>query len=318
MKKKITAKQLEQSWSEGMLPCPECGSMNSISDLTLLSFNPCSKCGKPFFAAKKVASFFLYEPIGGGGMGSVYKAVSTQFPNRPLAVKLLSRADADKPTNVKALLNEARISSLFKDSQFIAASLDAGFDNGEYYTAMDFIEGERLDKMIERLGHIPEKQLLRLVKHILAAEQHIYRLGYLFRDLKPENIIVTPAGYAILLDFGLCIPRTQALNASDEYVSGSPYYIPPERLLGQPEDARSEIYSLGMIMYFALTGKTYYNADEANALAKRHLSTLRLTNETKMQGISPDLAKVLVSMIAQTPDGRPNSFIDLYNTIDKL
>ena len=73
-----------------------------------------------------------------------------------------------------------------------------------------------------------------------------------------------------------------------------------------------------MIMYFALTGKTYYNADEANALAKRHLSTLRLTNETKMQGISPELAKVLVSMIAQTPDGRPASFIELYNTIDKL
>ena len=145
MKKLPSSKQFEQNWSQGVIQCPECGTANNISDLTLLAFNPCKKCGKSFFAAKKISSFFLFEPAGGGGMGSVYKEVSTEFPNRLIAVKLLSREDCNKPTNVKALLNEARISSLFKESQYIAACLDAGFDNGEYFTAMDFIEGERLD-----------------------------------------------------------------------------------------------------------------------------------------------------------------------------
>lgn len=313
-----SAKSFAQAWAQGLAICPECHTGNPLADLETLTFQPCCKCGKSFFVPKKVGCAFLYEPAGGGGMGSVYKAVSERFPDRLLAVKLLSRAERDSATNVQALLNESRISALFKDSQYLAACLDAGFDNDETYTVMDFITGERLDKMIERMGHIPEPQLLALVRHILAAEQHIYRLGYLFRDLKPENIIITPQGYAVLLDFGLCIPRQQALESGDEYVSGSPYYIPPERLLGKPEDARSEIYSLGMVMYVALTGKTYFDAEEMNDLAMRHLSKLRVSNEAKMAGISPPLAKILTSMIAQNQEDRPSSFMELYQALNAL
>lgn len=313
-----SAKNYEQYWAQGFLACPECKALNAISDVTPLSFVPCCKCKKQFFAVKKVGPAFLFEPAGGGGMGSVYKAVSEQFPDQLLAVKLLSRKERNSPINVLALLNEARISSVFKESQFIASCLDAGFDNDEYYTVMNFVTGERLDKLIERLGKLPEPNLLKLVQHILAAEQHIYKHGYLFRDLKPENIIVTPEGYAVLLDFGLCVPREQASNQADEYVSGSPYYIPPERLLGQGEDVRSEIYSLGMIMYFALTGRTYFDAEEMNALAKRHLSKLRISNAAKMQDISQPIADLISKMIAQTPDDRPNSFKEIFDTIDSI
>lgn len=314
----LSVKQLKQICSQGTLPCPACHAPNDISQLAPLSTGICSKCSRKFFVPRVIGNYCLYEEIGSGGMGSVYKALSERKPERTFAIKLLSRAKGENALNVQALLNEARISSLFQDSQYLAACLDHGFDDGEYYTVMNFISGERLDQLIEKLGHIPESQLVALVKHLLAAEQHIWKCGYLYRDLKPENIIVNPQGYAILFDFGLCIPRQEALNNNSEYVTGSPYYIPPERLLGQPEDARSEIYSLGMVMYYALTGKTYYNAEEINALAKRHVGGLRIINEVKMQGISKPLAAILTAMIQQEPENRPDSFVKLKEELDKL
>lgn len=312
------AKSLAQICEQGVYTCPSCHAPNEVGHLAPLSTGSCSKCGQKFFMPRRINDFYLFEEIGSGGMGSVYKAVSERYPGRTLAVKLLSRQKGENALNVQALLNEARISSLFRDSQYLAACLDHGFDDGEYYTVMNFVEGERLDLLIERLGRVPEAELVALVRHLLAAEQHIWRCGYLYRDMKPENIIVNPEGYAVLFDFGLCLPRRDALNNAGEYITGSPYYLPPERLLGQPEDARSEIYSLGMVMYYALTGRTYYNADEINALAKRHIGGLRIISAAKMEGISKPLADILTAMIQQEPDKRPASFLQLKQELDKL
>lgn len=279
----------------------------------------CPKCHNVVFIPKKISSYFLLEPIGAGGMGSVYRGVSTRFPGRSLAIKVLSRVARENPPDIMGLLNEARISSRFQNCEFIASCLDSGFAEEEYFSVMDCITGERLDKMIERLHQIPEKEVLTITLHVLAAEQHIYRNGYLFRDLKPENIIITPKGYAVLLDFGLCIPREIAAQPSnDAFVTGSPYYLPPERLLCTGENAASELYSLGMIMYHALRGQTYYDAGEAQDLAKRHLSTLRLNSSVKLEGIRPSLAALISEMIRQNRSERPQDFLSVAQKIKEI
>ena len=311
-------RKLERHWQEGRLPCPECGHDIPLGSLGLMKFNECPKCHASFFAPQKIKDYYLFEPAGGGGMGSVYKAVSPKYPGRLLAVKILSRDERSNPSNILALLNEARISAHFKDSEFVAACLDSGYDNDEYFTVMEFISGERLDKRIARFGKLGEQETIVIALHVLSAEQHIYKCGYLFRDLKPENIIINEKGYAIMIDFGLCMTREHALNPDEEYVSGSPYYIPPERLTGAGEDARSEIYSLGMIMYQALTGKTFFDAAEIDSLAKRHLSKVRLSVESKLDGINPALAKILAKMIAQHPEDRPSSFTEVFEMLQRL
>ncbi len=313
-----SAKRMEKLWSAGQFACPECGFQIGLDTLELMRFNECPKCKAIFYAPQRVKDFYLFAPAGGGGMGSVYKAVSPRFPDRLLAVKLLAREEQGNPGNIHALLNEAQVSGKFAACEFLAGCLDAGYDNGEYFTAMDYIEGERLDKRIERLVRLPEPEVIAIALHVLAAEQHIYRHGFLFRDLKPENIIINEKGYAILIDFGLCISREHALNPDEDYVSGSAYYLPPERLTGQGEDARSEIYSLGMVMYHALTGKTYFDASEIDALAKRHLSKLRVSTEAKLEEISPPLAAILGSMIAQEPESRPGSFEEVFVALKAL
>lgn len=313
-----SAKHLSRCWDKGLLPCSSCRKKLPINEMQPLQLQNCPHCSRPYFAPKKIADYFLYEPAGGGGMGSVYKAVSENFPGQLLAVKVLSRQERGNPPNIHALLNEAAVSAHFRDNEFIASCLDSGYADDEYFTVMDYVSGERLDKRIERLNQLPVQEVVPMALHLLAAEQHIYVRGYLFRDLKPENIIICPNGYAILLDFGLCITREQALNPTDEFISGSPYYLPPERLLGNSEDAYSELYSLGMVMFHALTGRTYYDADELDSLAQRHLSKLRVSSAAKLEGIYPELASLMEGMIRQQPSERPQSFQEVFVALQQI
>lgn len=271
------------------------------------------------FSPKKIGDYFLYEPSGSGGMGSVYKAVSPRFPGQRLAVKVLSRIARQDAANIHALLNEGRLSARFTGSQFIAYCLDSGYADDEYFTVMPLITGERLDTMIDIKGRIPEKTALNISLHVLAAEQHIYRQGYLYRDLKPENIILNEFGYAVLIDFGLCMPRLLAAQPTeDEFISGSPYYIPPERLLGEGEDASSEIYSLGMVLFYAITGRTFYDADELDSLARRHTATLRVSASAKMQDLRTSVAILIEAMIRKERQSRPQDFIYVADSIKAI
>jgi len=295
-------------WEQGQIACPVCRKNLQRENIVSLQMMPCPHCEQMFFVPKKVDGYFLYEPCGSGGMGSVYKAVSENYPNQIMALKVLSRQAQQSAADIHALLNEARVSALFSNSDFIISCVDSGFADGEYFAAMPFTEGERLDKLLDRLGHLEEKNVLLMALHILAAEQHIDRLGYLYRDLKPENVILNQYGYTVLLDFGLCITREEAAYNEDEYISGSPYYIPPERLLGRGEDAASEIYSLGMVMYHALTGKTFFDANEVEALARRHVSGLRINSTAKMKGLRGSVGILLDAMVRQEPRERPQDF----------
>jgi serine/threonine protein kinase len=101
-------------------------------------------------------------------------------------------------------------------------------------------------------------------------------------------------------------------------VSGSPYYLPPERLLGTGEDAYSEIYSLGMVMYYALSGQTYFDANEVEALAKRHVSKVRLSVSSKLRGFREELVAVLSKMIKQEPEDRYGNFREVAEAIQAI
>jgi serine/threonine protein kinase len=307
-----------QLWDQGQIACPICSKTLQRENIVPLQMMPCPHCEKMFFIPKKVGQYFLYEPCGSGGMGSVYKAVSEDYPDQTLALKVLSRQARQSAANIHALLNEARVSALFADSDFIISCIDSGFADDEYYAAMPFVEGERLDKRLDRLGQLAEKNVLLMTLHILAAEQHIYRMGYLYRDLKPENIILNKYGYAVLLDFGLCITRDEAAHNEDEFISGSPYYIPPERLLGHGENASSEIYSLGMVMYHALTGRTFFDANEVEALARRHVSGLRINSAAKMKDLRSSIGILLDAMVRQEPKERPQDFVYVADSVKAI
>ena len=310
--KAVTHQEISRQYGQGRLVCPVCAKPFPLpEDAQPLASAKCPACGCPVFVPMQLGKYLLCGILGEGGMGSVYDAVDPAAPAQRLAVKLLSREARERPDNILALLNESRIAALFTDSDFTVGCLDSGLVDGEYFSVSPFIEGERLDNRVSRLGHVSEADTQKIALHLLAAEQHIFRKGYLFRDMKPENVIINRYGYAVLIDFGLCKSLADAAGGGDTFIAGSPYYIPPERLLGEGEDASSEIYSIGMVMYYAITGQNYFNADEIGALAKRHVSGLRLSNAGKMDGFTPSLAELMDLMIRQDKRERPQDFLSV-------
>ena len=304
-------KSLVGALEKGKLPCSKCGSPMDLPKLNPLRVAKCGQCDTPNFTPMKVANFWLFYPAGGGGMGSVYQAYHIDVPDRVFAVKLLARSERDNPSRIHALILEAETARKLGAHPCLVSYAASGYSDGEYFFAMEFVKGRRLDELFDLQGHLEEKVVLLICLYVLAAEEHIYDRGFLYRDLKPENVLVTPEGRAVLLDYGLCLPREQALHPNDEFITGSPYYLPPERLRGDGEDAYSEIYSLGMVLYYALTGRTFFDADEVEALARKHVSQMRLSVESRMKDTRPELAQILARMIRQEPGERYQTFAEV-------
>ncbi len=189
--KTITCQENAKQYGQGRLVCPTCGKpFLKPEEAAPLSSAHCPSCSGPVFVPMQLGKYLLCGILGEGGMGSVYEAVDPAAPAQRLAVKLLSREARERPDNILALLNESRIAALFTDSDFTVGCIDSGLVDGEYFSVSPFIEGERLDNRVTRLGHVSEADTQKIALHLLAAEQHILRKGYLFRDMKPENVII--------------------------------------------------------------------------------------------------------------------------------
>jgi serine/threonine-protein kinase len=309
--------------------CFECGTCHAV--LSLMNFVPlslskCTQCESPIFTPYNVKDYWLYRPLGGGGMGSVYKAVHYKHPNMEFAVKILPRDKKEAPRLIEALLKEAAIGKSFGKHPHLTAVADYGSYGNEYFSAMDFCEGRRLDQIIESADPISHKYVLLWALQVLSAEQKMFDCGYLFRDLKPQNLIIDKDGNVHIIDYGLCVKIEEATNAGVETVDGSPLYMPPERICGMPENMSSEIYSLGMVMFHAIARKTYYTATGAFEVSRKHVKSLRVANVAGRlpNTVDPKIAEILDRMIARSQLERYQTYKetamaikDAYNSLEE-
>jgi len=293
--------------------CEFCSSVHSLINQTPLSITKCEDCGASNFIPYLIKHYWLYKPLGGGGMGSVYKAIYYDNPKWEFAIKVLPREKRDDPKLINALVNEAEIGKSFGQHPHLIAVADYGKYQDEYFAALEYCEGKRLDQIIELPDQINQKYVLLWALQLLSAEQQIWDAGYLYRDMKPQNIMIDPDKNARLYDFGLCVPKDRSHDPDSEMVQGSPLYMPPERIVGMEENMSSEIYSIGMVMYHALTRKTYYTASGAFELAKKHVTSLRTSSVVSKLPISvnPLLANILDKMLARIPKNRYQTFKDV-------
>ncbi|MFA5206078.1 MAG: serine/threonine-protein kinase [Lentisphaeria bacterium] len=297
-----------QALEAGDILCPKCGARLPPPHPPPLEMRECPGCGTLSLSPLTVGHFWLTEPLGGGGMGSVYLALDSTNPGSACAIKVLARNEKQKIRRMQTLCKEIQVARSLPPHPSLPTFIDGGYDNGEYYLAMELMAGERLDQWVEGRGRLSEAQALLMALHLLAAEQLLFDAGFLYRDLKPENILVRPGGYTALVDYGLVITTCQGANPAGRRLAGSPYFIPPERVMGQPEDARGELYSLGQVLYYALIGQTLYDADEIEDLVIRHVARLRIPLAQKLQKLRPELAAVMVLLMAQQPDKRYPDF----------
>ena len=210
---------------------------------------------------ERYGRFRVTRQIGEGGMGVVYAAHDEQL-DRPVAIKTW-RSQADVAAR-DSLLREARAAASVSHPN-ICQLYDLGEHEGEFYIAMELLEGEPLAARIAR-GPLPVSEAIQVELPVLAALDALHRRGIVHRDLKPSNIFLTPVGVK-LLDFGLARPVDTPMGESRTLtvtmpgaIVGTPHYLSPEQLLGEPADHRSDLFAAGAVLYEMLTGQPPFGA----------------------------------------------------------
>ena len=299
--------------------CPRCNNAVSFEGKHPLSVVVCSRCNKGHvFTPLQIGHFWLFKPLGGGGMGAVYEAF-IEGSDELAAVKILPADQSQNPQLIQNLQQECRIMQEIGQHTCLTSYIDSGYLDREHYLATQYIEGERLDHRIERTKGIPENEVINIGLQLIQGLCHIYNHGYLYRDLKPQNIIINEDDKTYLFDFGICMSIVETYCDDSDVVQGSPLYISPERMVGEAEKVYSEIYSLGMVLYHCLKGKPYYEAKELATLTRKHARKLRLSNEdVKMSDISPELTNVLSKMIKRKAKERYQNYFEVENDLMQI
>ena len=304
----------------GLMVCPSCSHEFQIDAYEALDVTHCSECQTPVFIPLNVKSFWLYQPLGGGGMGSVYKAVSEEESGE-FAVKVLPRKKKHDQMLINTLLMEGEIGKTLGKHPHIIEVVDYGCDGDEYFMVSRFLEGTRLDIFVSSASLLSEKQALEILDQVLDAEIHITNCGYLFRDMKPENImLVEKTGVVKLFDFGLCMPVEKAANPDpNDPLEGSPFYLPPERIVAAPEGEYSEIYSLGMLLFYMLTGTTYFSQADVKDLVSKHVRSLRVASvASRLKNSSQEIIDLVDKMIQKDPNQRYHKLSEVSEIVKKL
>jgi hypothetical protein len=258
--------------------------------------------------------FAVVETLGVGGMGTVYKARDMQL-DRFVALKLL-RGDLGGEEDYKARLQqEARIAAAV-NHPYVIQVFDSGTDHGQFYVVMELVDHGSLDDLMALQPRLPEKRVLEMGIQIARGLRAAHRRGLIHRDVKPANILFVDEHAAKIGDFGLASTATQRW-AIGGVVWGTPEYVAPERLNNDPEDFRSDIYSLGATLFHAIAGKPPIEASTNSSMALLELKQQPLDLQATAPDVSVATAKVLQRMIAADPAQRFSSYDDLVAELER-
>lgn len=294
--------------------CPGCGTTVDTAEAEPLARIACPKCGKKIRVERTFDHFVVIETLGVGGMGTVYKARDMQL-DRFVALKLLRRDLGGEEDHKTRLQEEARIAAAVNHPCVIQV-FDSGTDHGQFYVVMELVDQGSLDDLMALQPRLPEKRVLEIGIQVARGLRAAHRRGLIHRDVKPANILFVDEHAAKIGDFGLASTATQRW-ASGGVVWGTPEYVAPERLNNDPEDFRSDIYSLGATLFHAIAGKPPIEASTNSSPALLELKQQPLDLQATVPDVSVATAEVLQRMIAADPAQRFSSYDDLVAELER-
>ena len=297
-----------------MMPtCWICGAALDAGGYEPLVRVVCRNCGQKNLLQRTFDHFVPVETLGAGGMGTVYKARDTQL-ERFVALKLLHRDLSSEADRDVQLQQEARIAAAVNHPNVVQI-FSLGMDHGQFYVVMELIDHGSLDDLVESQGRLPEYQVLDVGTQIARGLRAAHRKGLIHRDVKPANILFVDEQAAKIGDFGLAAFATHDPQ-SDSVIWGTPPYVAPERLCNQPEDIRSDIYSLGATLFHAVAGKPPIDSSTNSATELRELKQ----RPAELRAIAPEVsaptARVVQRMIAPDPKQRFSFYDELLAELD--
>jgi serine/threonine protein kinase len=250
---------------------------------------------------RTIGKYRIVGQLGRGGAGIVYKAMDETL-GRDVAVKTLN-PDLANTEVMSRFRAEATILAKLNHPQ-IATIFELFREENDLLMVMEFVRGETLDKLSERLGPIAPDRAAYLIHHVLSALEHAHRAGVVHRDIKPANVMVTDEGGIKIMDFGIARVLGAEQKTIDFRLMGTPAYMSPEQVVGEEVDGRSDLYSVGVLFYRLLTGALPFRADTALGMLQRQIRD----NPTAVHVHRPSLPawcdQIVQRALAKTPADR--------------
>ncbi len=287
--------------------CPVCNSQLDISGLGFYESVTCTGCGLTETVHTVISGCRVEGVLGVGGMSVVLRARDLML-NRYVAIKLLNEVYRSQPERVARFKNESTMMAKVRHDNVVSV-YSAGLARNQFYIIMELVNGKDLDTIVGEEGPLKPLTAIEYTTQAVLGLQAANNAGLLHRDMKPGNIIIDSAGCAKVLDFGLALGKHQ--EDTEELIWATPYYAPPETLLRGEEDARTDIYALGMTLRYLLTGigsfdRTTQSIDELLAYKQQLLPLAEI-----LPGANESLCDLVDHMTAYDPLERPANYPDL-------
>jgi eukaryotic-like serine/threonine-protein kinase len=243
----------------------------------------------------------VVRKLGAGGMADVYLAEDEELGRR-VAIKILNDRHANDEQFVERFRREAKNAAGLSHPNIVSI-YDRGEAEGTYYIAMEFLDGRSLKELLIARGPMPIGDAMQYTRQILNALRFAHRKGVVHRDIKPHNVMVDGDGRLKVTDFGIARAGASQMTEVGAIV-GTAQYLSPEQARGAAVDQRSDLYSIGVVLYEMLTGHVPFTGDTPVEIAMRHLSDAPRPPSTIRPEIPPDLDMIVLRALAKNPDDR--------------
>jgi serine/threonine protein kinase len=263
---------------------------------------------------KKIGRYEIVAELGRGAMGVVYRATDPNI-GRMIALKTM-RIDAegiDSEELLKRFRQEARAAGVLNHPNVVTI-YDAGEHEGLFYMAMEYIEGRTLQTLLAGGRRLAAEQVVDVAKQVCAGLDYAHARGIVHRDIKPANVMITAEGVVKIMDFG--IAKTGSGMTSAGQVLGTPSYMSPEQVRGQALDGRSDLFSLGVVLYESVTGKKPFVGESITAIIYKIVAEDPVPPAEYDPQLHPGLAAIVIKALAKTKEKRYQRGVDLVHDLE--
>lgn len=255
----------------------------------------------------------IIKSIGEGGMANVYLAYDTIL-DRDVAVKVLRGDLADDEKFVRRFQREALNASSLSHPNIVEV-YDVGDDNGQYFIVMEYIEGKNLKDLLKKRGKLTVPEVVDIMTQIADGLSVAHDSYIIHRDIKPQNIMILENGMVKITDFGIAMAMNATQLTQTNSVMGSVHYLPPEQASGKGSTLKSDIYSMGILMYELLTGNLPYRGDNAVEIALKHLKEPLPSIRDEIPDIPQAVENIILKSAAKNPKNRYNDARAMYEDL---
>jgi serine/threonine protein kinase/Flp pilus assembly protein TadD len=310
--------------------CPKCKTDNT-SDSEF-----CKKCATPLPSSKEIpvtetletpkeelttgstfaGRYQIIEELGKGGMGKVYKAQDTDLKEK-VAIKLLKPEIAADKKTIERFRNELKFARKIRHKN-VCQMYDLNKEEGSHYITMEYVDGKDLKSMIRMMGQLSSGKTIFIAKQVCEGLAEAHRLGVVHRDLKPQNVMVDEEGNARIMDFGIARSLKAKGITGAGVMIGTPEYMSPEQVEGKDVDQRSDIYSLGVILYEMVTGRVPFEGDTPFTIGVKHKSESPKDPKELNTQLPEDLNLVILRCLEKDKEKRYQSAGEVRSELENI